>query len=140
MEFNATFLVSAISFIIFTLIMNKLLYQPISDIILKRQAYIDANTKAAENNFESAASINEEKERKLQSSRLDAKKQVMAEVENSKLIKKEHEMQKKSELAASIEQHKNELSKECEQLAGEINGKVDELSASIIAKLTGGEL
>ena len=43
MEINATILVSAISFIVFIFIMNKILYKPVLEIIEKRQNYIYAN-------------------------------------------------------------------------------------------------
>ena len=57
MEFNATFLVAGISFIIFTLLMNEILYQPITDIVLKRKNYIDANLDEAKQNSEKAKNI-----------------------------------------------------------------------------------
>ena len=37
MEFNATFIVSVISFIIFTLLMNEILYKPVSKIVEERE-------------------------------------------------------------------------------------------------------
>ena len=43
MEFNGTFLIATISFIIFTLLMNKILYKPINDIIEKRNMLLDDN-------------------------------------------------------------------------------------------------
>ncbi len=43
MEFNGTFLIATISFIIFTLLMNKILYKPINDIIEKRDRLFDDN-------------------------------------------------------------------------------------------------
>ena len=48
MEFNATFLATIISFIIFVLLMNKILYAPILNIMEERRKFIDANYKAAE--------------------------------------------------------------------------------------------
>ena len=42
-EFNATFLVAMISFVVFIIIMNAILYKPILSIIEERQAYIDKN-------------------------------------------------------------------------------------------------
>ena len=48
MEINATILVSAISFIVFIFIMNKILYKPVLEIMEKRQNYNDANKKEAD--------------------------------------------------------------------------------------------
>ena len=42
-EFNATFLIAMLSFVVFILIMNAIFYQPILNIIRKRDDYIDSN-------------------------------------------------------------------------------------------------
>ena len=39
MEFNATFLVSAISFIVFTFVMNKIFYNPLGRVISKDRSF-----------------------------------------------------------------------------------------------------
>ena len=39
MEFNATFFVTAISFIVFTFIMNKIFYTPLTKVIDERRIY-----------------------------------------------------------------------------------------------------
>ena len=41
MEFNATFIASAISFIVFTLIMNAVFYKPLGKVVSERQKFID---------------------------------------------------------------------------------------------------
>jgi len=140
MEFNATFLVSAVSFIIFTLIMNKLLYQPISDIVAKRQAYLDANSAEAKNNLDTANIIKQEKEQKVLASRGEVKKMIAEEAANSKEQKTQKEKEKKLEIADKIAAQKAELENEKMQAAQEIGGNINEISDSIISKLTGGEI
>lgn len=49
MEFNATFLISAISFILFTLIMNKIFYKPLERVMDERQKFIDDTKSDAKN-------------------------------------------------------------------------------------------
>ena len=44
MEFNATFLVSAISFILFVFIMNAILYKPVIKIMEEREAFLKSNS------------------------------------------------------------------------------------------------
>lgn len=61
MEFNATFIVAFISFALFTIIMNKILYAPISEIILKRKQFVDANFEEANKNLEKKDIIFQEK-------------------------------------------------------------------------------
>ena len=56
-EFNATFLIAMISFVVFIIIMNAILYKPILSIINKRENYIDENLNAAKNSKEKAQEI-----------------------------------------------------------------------------------
>ena len=42
-EFNATFLIAMLSFVVFIMIMNAIFYNPILDIMRKREEYINSN-------------------------------------------------------------------------------------------------
>ena len=61
MEFNATFLATIISFILFVFLMNKILYAPILNIMAERKAYIDGNYNLANENDDKTKAISEEK-------------------------------------------------------------------------------
>ena len=139
MEFNATFLVSAVSFILFTLIMNKILYQPVSEIIAKRQKYIDDNYAVSKENFDKASAIREEKDKKIFDSKAAAKNAIMTEVELAKQRKSLVESEKRSEIMSRISDEKKSLISEKERVANELKLRVDDISNSIIAKLTEGE-
>ena len=65
MEFNATLLVSAVSFIIFVIIMNQILYKPVLAIMQKRQEYINNNRLAADEHGKHANALLEEKDKKI---------------------------------------------------------------------------
>ena len=54
MEFNGTFLASAISFIVFVYCMNKLLYAPVQKIVQERHEFINTNYSDAEQNKKQA--------------------------------------------------------------------------------------
>lgn len=137
MEFNATFLASAISFIIFTLVMNKVLYKPLSDIVQKREEYLSANENAAKANLKSVDDIKADKEQKVAASRSDAKNMIFQEIENSKKSKSDQEIEKKKETSKKLSEHKNQLLSEKEQLSGQIGEKTGELSEAIVEKLLG---
>ncbi len=47
MEFDATFLIAAISFVVFVFIMNKIFYSPILNIMKERQNIVEQNFKSA---------------------------------------------------------------------------------------------
>lgn len=73
MEFNATFLVSVISFIIFTIIMNKIFYKPLENVMDERQKFIDDAKFDALNSNNRADAILKEKEDRLNKSASDSK-------------------------------------------------------------------
>ena len=49
MEFNATFLATIVSFIVFVILMNKILYAPILNIIEERENLVETNYRSAKN-------------------------------------------------------------------------------------------
>jgi len=139
MDFNATFIIAGISFIIFTLIMNKILYRPISDIVAKRQKYLDDNSAVVKENLDKAQSITEEKEQKVQEVKVETKKEVLKEVDNLKTVKTEKEAEKRSEISDKISGKKAELAKEKEKVQNELNLTLDEVSKSIVDKIMEGK-
>ena len=57
MEFNATFLATIVSFIVFVFLMNKVLYAPILNVMEARKNFIADNFKTAEKNNAKSNSI-----------------------------------------------------------------------------------
>ena len=54
MEFNGTFLVTIISFVLFVFVMNKILYEPINNIVAQRREFVDENLRTADINHKKA--------------------------------------------------------------------------------------
>ena len=73
MEFNATFLATIISFIVFVILMNKILYVPVLKIMEQREVYIDENYQTSKKNNEQAKELISKKEESLIVARMDAK-------------------------------------------------------------------
>ena len=122
MNFNATFLISAISFIIFVFIMNQILYKPVAKIVEQRQKYLRdnednanfsnnqaqelildknektklANEEAGEIILNGSNSAKEEKSRLLNQALTECKEQVEAN--------RQHLQQEKSDLKQSMAQ------------------------------------
>ena len=80
MEFNATFLFSLVSFLVFMWIMNIILYKPIADIVAQRKKYLDDNTEITNKNIEEAKSINAQRDEKLEDARIKSREEVSLEV------------------------------------------------------------
>ena len=109
MEFDATFLIAAISFVVFVFIMNAIFYAPIMRIMEERN-------KAVENNFNNAKKLNEETQKQE-----EYHKNELEISRNEARVMLDSEMQKmKSEKSKAINEYKNELfdniSKEKENL------------------------
>ena len=73
MEFNATFLVTIISFIVFVYLMNRVLYVPIQKIVAEREDFVDSNLSAAESNNIKAKELSDNREQKILTARNDAR-------------------------------------------------------------------
>lgn len=138
MEFNATILVSTISFILFTLIMNKILYAPMSEIVEKRKAYLDQNASNTEQNNNEAQTMIEDKERQINEAKSKSKHEITTEMEAAKTLKAATLAQKKAQTLKQVEARKVELEQERANLQGEIDSCANSLSDTLLAKLTGG--
>ena len=74
LEFNATFLVSMISFIVFIIIMNAIFYKPILGVIEERENFINDHYNDAKNSKDKAQSLLEQKEKRLNDTLSESKK------------------------------------------------------------------
>lgn len=106
MEFNATFIVAFISFIIFTFIMNIILYKPINDIVSKRKNYIDTNYDKAKDNSEKTKVILEDRKNQLAKARLGAKEDVDKKIGLIKNQREEITLKAQKEAKELIEQNR----------------------------------
>lgn len=103
MEFDATFLIAVISFVVFVVIMNKIFYAPILKIMQERQNIVEAN-------FQTAKEIN-------------AETQKQTEYHTSQLEKSRNEARQK--IAEASLQFKQERSKEISEYKNELYGKIN---------------
>ena len=137
MEFNATFLVSAISFIVFTFVMNKIFYNPLGRVISERQKFLDETRNDALFSNNKAEAILKDRDDKLSKSVADAKKLVADKVneanENSRTLTgkaKQKSMEEKTYAKLSLHDEANQ-SKE------ELKNKVKDLAEVISSKVLG---
>lgn len=137
MEFNATFLVSVISFIIFTIIMNKIFYKPLENVMDERQKFIDDAKSDALNSNNRADAILKEKEDRLNKSAFDSKKLVADKInaanENSKTLTDNAKQKSQDEISSA----KSNLQNEALQTSEELKSKVKDLAEVISSKVLG---
>ena len=134
MEFNATFIVAFISFIVFTVIMNIILYKPINGIVQKRKELVDANYHEADKNSEKVAAVLKDREDKLLKATDDAKNLVSEKIAEVNVQRDEITSKAKAEAKKHIDDYnlyyqnatveaKNFLRCEVVQLAQAISDK-----------------
>ncbi len=137
MEFNATFLVSAISFIMFTIIMNIIFYKPIEKIMDERQKYINDAKNDAFNSNSKADTIMKDRESRLNQSISDSKRLVAEKVnkanENSKVLTGQAKQKSQEEIASA----KSNLQNEANLATNELRSKVKDLAEVISSKVMG---
>ena len=137
MEFNATFLVSIVSFLLFVGIMNKIFYIPLTDVIAKRNDLLDTNYFDAKKFDDEARAILTDRDNRLGEADTKSRKLISdrIESENSKGKALTDEASKKS--AQDIKSRKAALEQEKEAAAPVLNSKVIGLAESIASKVMG---
>ncbi len=137
MEFNATFLVSAISFIVFVFIMNAILYKPVIKIMEEREAFLKANFDEAETARSSTGKIVEKKQAELAVARADAMSTVTEGTAKFKAKNKSETEEFEKAQKSRVEEEKNALNNEANNSEGELNKGSAEISKIIVDKVLG---
>lgn len=135
MEFNATFLVSAISFIVFVFIMNTVLYRPVIKIMEERQAFLDKNEKDTEDANRQAEEFATKKEAELAKARAEAKSIVDNGTEKFKAENKATLDNYSSEQKQLMEDKKSELYNEMTSAKETLKQSSDDISRMITDKI-----
>lgn len=127
-EFNATLLVSIISFVVFMFIMNMIFYNPILSIMRKREDYIRTNYTDSEQNNEGAKELKEEYEKEFETAKQIARKKMNEEIEQSQKLadEKVHQVRDKA---------KNEIQSKKEILIQEKNNIVKSVNTEDLANI-----
>ena len=137
MEFNATFIASAISFIVFTLIMNAIFYKPLQKIVLGRQKFIDDTNEEAKLHREKSEAILKDKERKLEKTKHEAKKIILDKSEEVKTHKAALSADAQQKAARTVESAKDELQKSKNEAQLVLTEETKKLAEAISAKILG---
>ena len=137
MEFNGTFLATIVTFILFVILMNKILYAPILNIMEERKNFIEGNYKLAEENNAKSKELTQEKEVKISEARENARGEYNETVEGYKSqradIVAEAQNNAKEELARSGFELEN-LSNDVKQ---GLKNSMTDLANDIVEKVIG---
>lgn len=137
MEFNATFIASAISFIVFVLIMNAIFYKPLQKAVEGRQKFIDDTLTEAKTHKEKSEAILKDKEVKLEQAKQDAKKIILDKTDDAKAKKSALATEAQQKAVEKINGAKEELRKSDEEAQQVLSEEVQKLAQDISSKILG---
>ena len=137
MEFNGTFLATIITFVIFVILMNKILYAPVLNIMEQRKSFIDDNYKAVEENDSKSAMLISEKEEKIAETREEAKTQYNEAISEFKAQR--DEVVKGAQISAKegLERSKAELVNLSNEVKVGLKASMTSLANDIVEKVIG---
>lgn len=140
-EFNATFLVAMLSFVVFIMIMNAIFYRPVLNIMRKREEYINSNYNEANSNSEEAQKLDAQRTEKIQQTQNQCRTDIKNIVEEAQNIASKNAQDARAKVKDEIQSRKDSLTRESEVLEGALkSGVVTDLASSITSKLLGKDL
>ncbi len=137
MEFNATFLVTIVSFIVFVFLMNKILYEPMLKIVSERKTFIDGNLQAADENHKKAEEISNKKEERLNGARNDAKNLYSKSVSEFKSQKDDIVKQAQEDSDREFSQANDNLVNISNETKEGLKSRMSDLANDIVEKVIG---
>ena len=137
MEFNATFLATIVSFLVFVFLMNKILYEPMRKIVSERKNFIDDNLSAADINHKKAEAISKNKEAKLKTARDDARGLYTKSINDFKAQKNEILNNAQNEANGELNQAYSNLNNVSNETKEALKGRMTDLANDIVEKMIG---
>ena len=137
MEFNATFLASIISFLVFVFLMNKILYAPMEKIVRERQSFIDDNFNSADENYKKADGLEHQREERLVGAKDEARTKYNDSISGYKAQKGEIVKQAQEESNNELAQANEQLNNVSNETKEGLKGRMTDLANDIVEKVLG---
>lgn len=139
MEFNATFIVSAISFIIFVVLMNIILYAPLQKVVEERKKTVDNNYNEANANSEKSTALLKDRADKILKAGQDAKSIINAKSNDANIKRDEITQSAKEESLKNIEANREYFDNATQEAKEVLKANVVGLAQSISDKFLGSD-
>lgn len=137
MEFNATFIATIITFLLFVFLMNKILYAPILNIMEERKRFIDENYETAANHSAKAESLSAEKEKKLNEAKDSARGKYLETLDGFKKQKADKVQEAQNNASDELNRSKEELETVSNEVKSGLKNKMTDLANDIVEKVLG---
>lgn len=140
-EFNATFIIAILSFVVFIIIMNAIFYNPILNIMRKREEYINSNYDEAKDFNEKAEEYTKQYDSKIKETQNSCRMNIRNIVEEAHKKANEKTQTAREQSKIDIQARKDNLSKDEENLKNIVkNTVVKDLASTIESKLLGNKI
>lgn len=137
MEFDATFLIALLSFIVFIFIMNKIFYAPVLKIMQERQSFVEQNYDSAKTTKNEIKNKSEYINSELEKSRNEARNMIAENSQNLKIQKSKKISEYKENLYNSITEQKDTLRNSAISAKEILKDNVVDLAKEISQKILG---
>ncbi len=137
MEFDATFIIAAISFVIFVFIMNKIFYAPVLKIMKARQDFVEENFETARKTKEQTKKRVEYREGELEKSREEARSKIAMHSKELKTERSKQISEYKNELYSNISSERDNLKNSAIEAKEVLKDSVVNIAKEISQKLLG---
>lgn len=140
-EFNATFIVAMLSFVLFIMIMNAIFYKPVLNMMRKREEYINSNYQEAKEFFQRAEEFNTQRNEKIKETQAKCRIDIKNIVEAAQTDANSKTSEAREDAKAKIQAKKDALNVEEQNLKNTVKSTVvNDLASSITSKLLGQEV
>lgn len=138
-EFNATFIIAMLSFVVFIFIMNAIFYRPVLNIMRKRDEYIASNYEASKESINTAKELETERASQIAAVQAKCRKEFNDAVGKFQTEASERIKTAKEQNKAEIANRKNKLSEDEAELSNALKtAVVGSLADTIMSKLLSG--
>ena len=137
MEFNGTFFVSIISFLVFVFIMNKMLYAPVHRIVDERNNFINGNYNKANENNAKAEELSADIDKKILEAKEDARGKYNELLAGYKDQRTDIIKDAQSKSHDDLEQAYTNLNNVSNEAKENLKGKMTDLANDIVEKVLG---
>lgn len=140
MEFNATFLVSIISFLVFMKIMNAIFYIPLTNLIEERENIVNKNFEDAKQTNIEVENLLKNKEEQLANAAKESRQILIDKTNEANTEYHEQLTNAKINSNKKVNELKVELTKSETKAKEDLNSHVEDLAQTIINKVLQGDL
>lgn len=140
LQFDGTFILIVISFVIFMFAMQAVFYGPMMKVRQERQAYIDNKKQSADNSLEEADMLKKRHESKIKDARITASQEVLKSTNQASKEKSQALEKVNADISVKISQSRDKIDKEKYEAKNALKSEVTSLAHLISTRVLGEDI